>query len=867
MARIRLIAAALFALLVFATAAIADDLVPGEAPQLSKEVLEKAKKATAVVMAWGDTYTGTAFCVHPSGLFLTSDLFGVEGPVRLLINAGEKTQKIVDAEIIMSSRVQGIYLLRVIEKGDYTALDLGSADDVIEQTTLYYLDFDIAPIDSQNPRAEQPVPPCIVRSATVRETGRSSGRIMSIRLEYSGGRGKGGGPLISSEGKVVGMTKGEGPIGGGGIKNALGVDALRDSMPNPIVVLSPPEKITADSLAKPLTLQAFLADFHQRDNSAATVGISLQPCGQPASDVQMKGDGGTYTAETVLVPEKGAASGFQAKVQFDGSEMTGTIEPVVLKSAGEEISLDKIAEIKGGATPTAILRDGKGERALDPGTKLSVKVGPHSTEVDLTKVARITIRQSAGPPPYIKYRLSVKKDNVEICYEEGAIAVDDVFDCPPPANADAAALEGSLTAACPAKIRSIVDAGNGAFLICHFPQIMRLGVFDVNKLAFVKFIPVDDLYVKYAGGRDKLIVYQAASKTLERWDLKSLTMEQSVPFGKHLEIMAMGSDTDNPLYLGVAAPDARQSGELLQMDVSKMELTGEETRFQLPGPLAPPARCSADGSVICYWGTGFMVTKNGQQGMFNAMPFVGGRTEHVLPGYDGDHVYYMHEIAYNNLKTIPESDTYGSRTPASFTAPDTQGTIIPSIQDDYFLVLCYTGSAVGSAVSANLHVVGEKRALGTIQELALDTECFSRDRTFPVCDRVWFLPRSKLIVTLPYGNRLLVARKFDPVAMDELSGIKTPVLLGTLPTYAYATEGEPFTYQFKVRSKAGGLRYNFETGPLGMTLSDDGRLDWPAPAVTPGERAHIIVIITDNSGEKLRCEFRLGIAMRPKPRE
>jgi hypothetical protein len=876
----KVVAFALLTVLLFACAASAEVAPPPAGPpgppappapagppaplaDLPKELLEKGKKATALVIL-GPKEFWTAFCVDSSGLFLTIFVDEPPSPVQLVLNPGEANQRMIAAEVVSFNGESHMALLKATENADFTALEL--VKDVAADKGLPLHVFGFESSDDLKAKPDQKFPAYAVSNVTVGEVLTSGTKVMSIQWMGLVGAGAVGGPVLDDEGKLYGMVAVPPGIGGGKPNRAETANSIRDFLAQPVISLRPVAKVTADSLAKPVKLRAFLVDFQGRDMSKAVVEVSVEPSGGQAVAVQMKGEGGKFSGEVQLALGANKAAGFQAKVRFADSEMTGILQPVVFKCDGEEISLDKVSEIKGGDAPTIILRENNKEKKIDPAVKLTLKVGPLNNDVDLAKVKTITILPPPGLPPYMTYRVVVKLDDKEISREEGAIAVDDVFDAVTPANEKGAeALEGIKSIKCPSEVFNIIDAAGGKLLICHFPKIRRLGVFDVGKLAFVKFIPLEETWVSFAAGRDKLVIACPEKKTLERWDLKTLTKDKTVPFEEPVSFLAMGSDADNPLYIAVRADKGK--GKLLQMDVSAMKVTDDSVEMSVgPSKFYRHGITSADGSIACPGGLVFFHTQSGKMGGFQGPPFGGQKWKRPAPHCRGEYVYCGWEIGFICSKTAGGAKVFGgseNSIQTSFSAPAVQQVFVPSRHDDYYLGLTFNGVAPGSTIPASLYIIGETRALGAIPELTLDTACFEPQREdFPICERVWFLPRSTLIITLPYGNRLLVAHKFDPVAMHDKSGIKTPALLTPPPRRAKA--GEPFTYQFKVRSRAGGVKYTLDKGPDGMKLSDDGILDWAPPAELAGQRIAVVVVITDNSGESLRCEISLWLPPPPK---
>ncbi len=95
--------------------------------------------------------------------------------------------------------------------------------------------------------------------------------------------------------------------------------------------------------------------------------------------------------------------------------------------------------------------------------------------------------------------------------------------------------------------------------------------------------------------------------------------------------------------------------------------------------------------------------------------------------------------------------------------------------------------------------------------------------------------------------------RLDLTAALEKTGIDY-LFVTSLPP-ASATPGSTLSYAIAVQSRRGGLRYTLDSGPPGMTLSDDGKLQWSVPAGQPAGRQGVIVTITDASGQEILHAF------------
>src|SRR4051794_38281114 len=70
--------------------------------------------------------SGSAFCVHASGLFVTNNhvVKSAGGPVRLVMHPGTPEQKIYTAKVLRADDANDLALLQVNEKAEFAAIKL-----------------------------------------------------------------------------------------------------------------------------------------------------------------------------------------------------------------------------------------------------------------------------------------------------------------------------------------------------------------------------------------------------------------------------------------------------------------------------------------------------------------------------------------------------------------------------------------------------------------------------------------------------------------------------------------------------------------------------------------------------------------------
>ena len=511
-----------------------------------------------------------------------------------------------------------------------------------------------------------------------------------------------------------------------------------------------------------------------------------------------------------------------------------------------------------------VLRAGRETREIDPDTRLTLNVGPHKIVLELSKVKRISVSAPLGTPSYINYTICARVGEKEVGRTEGEIRIKGAIPAgeQEPVDLSPAEFKGdTLIKKCPGRMDDIIDAAGGRLLICHFPKLRKLGIFDVQELKFVKYISVNDSKPFFAAGRNVLIVALPGSGVMQRWNLTTFEREVTVaiPFTANLMRLSMGSNSNGPLLIAADKNISRFGSNDSSwgfMDIERMKmikgLHREGAMNIHPNNRNCRVRASGDGRLFGMWYTGNtgMQTIVLEDDRVKTYYFRDSERQ-AVPGPNGEYVY--------GSKSVYSSELRQQRTVSG----DQNHTLIPARHGHYSLgVTLLPGSGRRSSGSPyttdaviRLYLAQNETTLARFENLKLVRDTASG--RFTLDKRLWCLPMAGVLITIPLSGDELVIHKFDPEKALEDSGIDYLFVDSEPPSKAIA--GTTFFYPINVRSKRGGVEFKLEGAPDGMKIDGDGLVVWDVPADFKEESLFIIVVITDATGQEIYHNFELEI--------
>jgi S1-C subfamily serine protease len=280
--------------------------------ELTPVQVENAKKATALVRIKKDKepsmgsmtrskekpiVNGTAFCIDATGWFITCAHLAnraVDGKLNLILNAGRKDQRILEAKVIRADKEKDLALLKTVEHGPFNALPIGTADRLVETARITAFGY---PFGESLALAKDAYPEISVSIGAITSLRKKEGKLELIQLDASLNPGNSGGPVLDSDGRVVGIVNSG--IEGAAMNFAIPVSFLQEFLPELEVEFIPPN-LDAENMKKPATFKASVL-MAMGSNADYRAELTVTAAGIQ-SKVPMKRGADGFSAEVVPAP-------------------------------------------------------------------------------------------------------------------------------------------------------------------------------------------------------------------------------------------------------------------------------------------------------------------------------------------------------------------------------------------------------------------------------------------------------------------------------------------------------------------------------------------------------------------------------------
>lgn len=821
------------------------------ADELSRaEIAKLGKAATAYVENKTKKSSGTAFCIHLSGLFLTNQHVIADGStINLVIDAGQKTQKVLAAKVIRSDKELDLALLRVDGEHKLSAVALGSDESLSELSEIVAFGF---PFGSNLATDKTEFPAISVNVGSVTSLRRKDGELKAIQLDAAVNPGNSGGPVLDRSGKVVGIV--QGGVRGSGVNFAIPVSHALRFVSRPDVQFTPPSLALAD-LHKPAKFEVKAVSVLPSEKPLEVELILGRSQGQERLYKMTLVDG-LYKVTAVPLPAPDGPALLRVHVNYSAGSVTGSVADQTFKVGDKAVKLADVRKLQMQPKTLVTLADGKTIEGPVAGLdSLAVRLGAETLSLNLKRVTDASFESTAALAS-VSYVIVVNQGGKEIERLNGNLGVLSANRTELPGTGSTGVREAKLTGGVqqlPGTVTGVAVGGGGRYLVLHLSELRKLAVFDVNEMRIVNYIPLAEDSAMFAAGMDKVVVYLPGVDLLQRWDLGTFQKEAStsVQLKGKIRGLCLGSASRGPLLIHGADGPVPLNG-LCFFDpesLKPLEVTGE-LRF-MPGD-ETTYRASADGRV-------FVGTQSGRQRFslivermhLEAYPGPEMRQGHNVPSADG-------QVIFGSTSRSPNSSLLFTDRfkPLDGPQPTENRFLYPAHHGPYFI-----GIDMKDTVSRGyLFVPRLNNPVLTLESLDIGWGNEAQEwynMQFPLDRRVHFLPDAKLLILIPRTNNRLALYKVDVDAALEKSS--ADYLFVTSRPVTLAKKGSTYTYPIVVKAKKGGLKYQLETGPKGMAVSGSGEVTWPVPGDLAEKEVAVVVGIHDAGGQECFHSFTVRV--------
>jgi hypothetical protein len=751
----------------------------GDEPLSKEEIARLGKAATGLVEIRNGLQVvyGSAFCVHPSGLFLTNDhllrsAFGLGvnrnagaavDEVTLVLNPSQKGEKVCKAKVVRSDKELDLALLRIEGVKDLPIVTLGSDAKLSELAEVVAVGF---PFGTALSTKRKDYPAVSINKGSITALRRRDDRLQLIQLDVQLNPGNSGGPVLDATGKVVGIVVAG--IEGRGVNFAIPVSIVSRFVAKPDVEFDPP-------ILRPANIhQAVLFEANVRPilpaSTPITVDLILKPTGGKDRTFRMEPADGKFRVSAVPVPPVPDALPLRLVAQFDNGSLNGTMADRALKVGEQTIKFSEIHSIQLRPKSRAQLLNGKWlEGPISGLDAVAIRLGGQSLSVDLSKSMEVKVGPAVAADQ-VGYTLLVQQGGQEILRLAGSMVVQGAL--------AAAGIDGPTDIRAPAlaaskvvhklavPVANVVEGGGGRYLVLHLAKANKLAVFDVSAAKVVGDIPFGEPDAMFAAGQEHVFVVLPHSGKIERWSFRGLEREATaeLPIEGIIKSVTMGAASKGPLLVHFADGTEQLSPAafaLVDGSTLKALRTSIKPNFMLGAFYRDfiHVRAAANGKVFGMWGSNRSPNGLGILTMTDSderMSYDHLSTGYVVPSPDGKIIFTMAgqrapEMADPRLMMMPKADD----------------PMLPACYGDSYIHLP-PGSKAGTVV---IRSVGRKSPIATLTDVELP-EFGSRPIGVPMQatntaptdftpdKRVHLVPSARLLIVIPTSNDRLVLHQY-----------------------------------------------------------------------------------------------------------
>lgn len=402
--------------------AVAFSLVPlAASADIPPEVVQRCKRATALIRV-GEESEGTAFHIG-NGIFITNhhvvEDAGKDAQVKLVLDAGESTQRIVSVKIARFDAEADLAMLKVDLKDLPPSLQLGDESSLVETTQVTAFGF---PFGKDLAVGKNEYPTVTVTVGRITAIRKSAGKVKQIQLDAAVTVGTSGGPVVNNAGQVIGVINSG--IIGVSLNFAIPINLLKAFLHGPGIVLHAPPFSTSGS-AVPISIEVLNPDAQNKVDSAV---LRLSSHSQDRREYKSATlTGGKFEFTAALAPALDGDT-LQVDVEDPDSQWSILVRDCIVRADGRMLHLKEISEITLGLSPAVVLTSGKRLTSPVMGLKSvpTLKTGGAQI-VDFSKATHLRFKPAKLDTKLVNYEIELRSGDKVVERQKGTITPDGIF--------------------------------------------------------------------------------------------------------------------------------------------------------------------------------------------------------------------------------------------------------------------------------------------------------------------------------------------------------------------------------------------------------------------------------------------------------
>jgi len=773
-----------------------------------------------------------SFCVHQSGYFIVQlsgadNDFSLADEVRVFTVTKEEARKEYTGIVIRCDKKKYFGLIKINEKKIFQKVDI---DDGNEKSSTDLIFMCGMWMRSMNLNSTSLHMEPVTRSPS------DSKEKWTIDTKLKGFYSTA--LLVSDSGNVVGFPVMD------HVRNKISAvhhsSDILDFLSDPEISIQPPYFLCRED-EEPSALRIKVLEF-VANQDALTIEVVMD---DGSVKLPVKEEDGIFSAD-FKIPENKHTLDITVTVDFGDSYITGVIKNQKVTVNQQAISFDQIVEIELGDKPKVILNNGMTiSGTIDGMNTMAINVGKTVIELPLKDAISVHCKPHRIAES-IWYSIAISRGEKSLLKTKKQIPI---YNMNPNVLADEWIHWSSngtetepLSIALPGPIRDAVVGGGGRYWIFLLSGPPSVAILDLNLMRIVRTISVSNDNIIMAAGRRKLILMDNSTRTIERWDLLDLIKDSSVPmeFKGAVTSVTVGNAADAPILISCwESSDRSNVTKLYFVD----QWTLEFNEFKQSSRNAIKLKASPDGTSYGMWDSrGFTSIVHRDNDSDVVERFVKSDSkETIIPGRYG-------------LQNYCQSGIYDRRLLHMDATLNQFEFLITSIQGHYFLLR--EKKSPDSLLI--LYVTGAQQPLYYLTDLPIDQAEMDQKNGILTADQCFhFVPHNNLLLWLSQTDNSI--KVFHLNIEEKLKEAELDYLYISNPIKLQGVKGTSYKHQLIIKSENDGIIAILDSGPEGLTLSEDGMITWAIPDDFQHVDALFEVSISDNSRQKRKYSFRIQI--------